>query len=341
MESKNKHAGFAIAIAWPETLCKQPNSWYDKPMKWAGFNKNWFYRAGHAALILVDGKTSKCHYYDFGRYHAPYMHGRVRSAKSDHDLAIPVKAVISPDGRQIENLHEIATALQNNPAYHGDGTVFLSHCRIDFNAAISKAEEMQESSPLLYGPFVNGGSNCSRFVNTVIRAGKPALKQLLRLRYFVPFTPTPMNNVNSLDHKIAAPSVHSNGGCVQKRLKPEELSSTLAAPERHPSIHAEARWLSGEGAGSWFHVAYVGYNYSITRYSPDGKVECNGLFACDNGQLINLTLPFSIVHLSHCARVAIEQNGLTHTFFRLTAFDQKQPDQTAVSEIGTTTQNTF
>lgn len=335
------HAGFAIAIAWPETLCKQPNAWYDKPMKWTGFNKNWFYRAGHAALILVDGKTALCHYYDFGRYHAPYMLGRVRSAKSDHDLAVPVKAVFSPDGRQIENLHAIAAALQNNSSYHGDGTVFLSYSSIDFDAALRKAEEMQQSSPLLYGPFINGGSNCSRFVNTVIRAGKPALKQVLRLRYFVPFTPTPMNNVNALDHKIAVPSAHSNGGCVQKRLKPEELLSTLAAPERHPQIPAEAQWLSGEGAGSWFHIVFFDYYFRITRYSPDAKVECNSLFACESELQFNLTLPFKVVHLSHCNRVTIVQNGIAHTFIRLTAFEQKQHNQTALSETGTTTQNTL
>jgi hypothetical protein len=333
MESKIMHTGFAIAIAWPATLCKQPNAWYDKPMKWTGFNKNWFYRAGHAALIMVDEKTSKCHYYDFGRYHAPYMHGRVRSAITDHDLAVPVKAVISPDGRQIENLHEIATALQDNPAFHGDGTVFLSYCSIDFNAAFSKAEKMQQSSPLPYGPFIIGGSNCSRFVNTVIRAGNPALKQMLRLRYFVPFTPTPMNNVNALDHKIAAPSVHSNGGCVQKRLKPEELSSTLAAPVRHPQIPEDAQWLSGEGAGSWFHIAFFDYNYRITRFSPDGYVECIGLFACENELQFSPDRPFKVIHMSHCNRITVTQNGNTLSFQRLNVFNNllEFPDKIEIS----------
>jgi hypothetical protein len=320
MYSKKRNAGFAIAVAWPETLCKQPGTWYDTPMTWAGFNKNWFYRAGHAALILVDGKTSGCHYYDFGRYHAPYMNGRVRSAETDHDLAIPIKAIISPDGRYIQNLPSIASVLQNNPSYHGDGTVFLSYCHIDYDAAFSKAEEMQRSSPLPYGPFIRNGSNCSRFVNTVIRAGKPGLKQVFRLRYFVPFTPTPMNNVNALDHEIAVPPVFSSGTCVEKRLSPEELKTTLAAPERHTHIPADAQWLSGEGAGSWFHISHFDYNYRIVRYSPDGEIECSGLFVNDNEMHFNLNLPYKVSYLSHCNQITLQQNGYLFTFERLSAF---------------------
>ena len=48
-----KNSGFAIAIAWPETHCKQPGSWYDDLMGRFGINRNNYYRAGHAALVIV------------------------------------------------------------------------------------------------------------------------------------------------------------------------------------------------------------------------------------------------------------------------------------------------
>lgn len=323
MQNTNRHNGFAIAIAWPETLCKQPGTWYDKPMIWAGFNKNWFYRAGHAALILVDDKTSSCHYYDFGRYHAPFRHGRARSALTDHDLAINTKAIISPDGRHIENLQALAEELQNNPSYHGDGKVYLSCGRIVFDLAKAKADELQQTGAIPYGPFVRNGSNCSRFVNTVIRAGKPAFISALRLRYFVPLTPTPMNNVNAFAHKIAVPSMLQNGLCAEKRLTADQLNLTLVAPVRHPDIPDDAQWLSGEGAGSWFHIAPYDYSYMITRYSPDGKFECSSLFVNSNELHFNMNQPYKITHLSHCNQITLEQNGYLFSFKRMSAFKTK------------------
>jgi hypothetical protein len=198
---KIKHTGFAIALAWPATLCKQPNSWYDMPLRWLGINKNWFYKAGHAALVLIDDKEQKCHYFDFGRYHAPFNYGRVRSAVTDHDLAVRTIPRISNDGLRIENFRDILDELQHNKACHGDGKLYASYCRINFELAWQKILQLQDSCPLPYGPFVRGGSNCSRFVKDAIVAGKPHWRQAFRLRYLVPFTPTTLNNVNSLKSK--------------------------------------------------------------------------------------------------------------------------------------------
>ena len=72
MNSRNKHTGFAIAIAWPETWCKQSGAWWDNFLNWLGISKNNYFKVGHAALVLIDDKTNKCHYFDFGRYHTPF-----------------------------------------------------------------------------------------------------------------------------------------------------------------------------------------------------------------------------------------------------------------------------
>ena len=97
MSSRRKDSGFAIAIAWPQTYCKQPGSWYDPLTALLGINRNNYYRAGHAALVLIDIQGKKCHYFDFGRYHSPFQHGRVRSAETDHDLKMFTRPVISFD----------------------------------------------------------------------------------------------------------------------------------------------------------------------------------------------------------------------------------------------------
>ena len=52
--------GFAIALAWPQTWCKQAGSWYEGITRFLGFNQNGYYQAGHAAIVLVE-LTGTCH----------------------------------------------------------------------------------------------------------------------------------------------------------------------------------------------------------------------------------------------------------------------------------------
>jgi hypothetical protein len=318
MKHTQHHTGFAIAIAWPETLCKQPNSWYDMLLRWLGINKNWFYKAGHAALVLIDDHEQKCHYFDFGRYHAPFNYARVRSAVTDHDLAMQTIPSISNDGNSIENFREILEELQQNKACHGDGKLYASYCRIDFQLAWKKVLELQNACPLPYGPFVRGGSNCSRFVNDAIVAGKPDWRQTISLKIFVPLTPSTMNNVNPLKSKTVIPDLGQTTGVdFSKKLTKDQLKNTLPAPPKHHSIPDKAQWLSGEGAGSWFKIKKDGANYLISRYSPEGKTECEGLFYINDGKPFNPGLDYSFVHLSHCWHVRIEQDNQVLDFYRV------------------------
>lgn len=190
------HKGFVIALAWPQTKCKQAGGWYDGLMILTGFNRDYFYTAGHAATVLVEETTGECHYFDFGRYHSPYAHGRVRSADTDHDLEIKTKAIIAGD--EILNFQEILEELFANESCHGSGPLYGSYSRINFAESYRKALQLQQKSPIIYGPFVAGGTNCSRFVSSVIRAGLPFSLKRLKVALAVPVTPTPLNNVKNL-----------------------------------------------------------------------------------------------------------------------------------------------
>lgn len=194
----SKKTGIAIALAWPETLCKQPGSWYDKPLLLLGINKNHYYKVGHAAVVLVSYADNSCHYFDFGRYHAPFQHGRVRSAVTDHDLRIFTKANIS-NGKLL-NFTDILFELFQNESCHGNGSLHASYCEVNFENSMNTANKLQAMSPIRYGPFLPKGTNCSRFVNSVILSGKPKLVH--RILLFSPKTlsPTPMSNVSSLNH---------------------------------------------------------------------------------------------------------------------------------------------
>lgn len=200
--SKDRTTGTAIAIAWPDTLCKQPGSWYDPLAKWMGINKGYFYKVGHAAVVLIDHQQKKAHYFDFGRYHAPFQHGRVRSAVTDHELKINTPVALD-EKNKISNIHEILTELNDNQGCHGDGPLHAGITSVNFKKGIEKAVEMQQKSPLLYGPFVRKGTNCSRFVNSVLTTGVPSLWRKFLLK--ISASPTPLWNVKVLNEQLVLP----------------------------------------------------------------------------------------------------------------------------------------
>ncbi len=318
MSVGNEHTGIAIALAWPQTYCKQPGGWYDPITLFLGLNKNNYYKVGHAALVLVDPKTTKVHYFDFGRYHAPYKHGRVRSADTDYDLEVKTVPVLSPDSKRIENFREILTELQQNTSCHGEGELFAAYCTVDIKKSFAKARQMQDESPIPYGPFVPNGSNCSRFVNTVIKAGKPNFRHWFGLNFKIPLTPTPMSNINALENKQMIPKLSQGEPfCPLKKLNRQVLVSTLPAPERHASIPENAQWLSGEGAGSWFVFELEGTLLKVTRYSPDGVIECTGLYENrDAIKLLNRHNTFSVSYPSNCKIVSLKVSGTQIRFQR-------------------------
>jgi len=339
MSAPNKNSGFAIALAWPATYCKEPGSWYDPVTRWLGISRHNYYRAGHAALVLIDSEELKCHYFDFGRYHAPYQHGRVSGAITDHDLMMQTEPRISADGRSIENLDEVLSELQHNAACHGEGPLHASYTRIDFARARDKALEIQETGPIPYGPFVPGGSNCSRFVHTAIMTGKPDWGDRLRLKYFMPFTPTPLGNVRALRHKKVVPVMREGVPFVPVRpLSREELGTTLPAPVRHPDIPEDAQWLSGEGAGSWFSLRFRDVFLVVTRYAPDGTEECKGMFQedvsvrrkMDHTLLRQNISDFRIDHPSNCKEVTLLYQGIPLRFERTDFEHRMQMDQLPV-----------
>lgn len=202
MERGIKHNGFAIALAWPETMCKQVGAWYDPLMRLTGFNKDGYYHIGHSAVLLVDDETKMCQYFDFGRYHSPHGHGRVRSAETDHDLRLNTKAQFSDDASEILNLGEILTELYTNPSTHGTGTIKGAATRINFDKAVSLARKMQEKDFLPYGVFERASSNCSRFVNRVLCVGKPTLFERLKLQVPLTVSPSPAWNLFAVSGEV-------------------------------------------------------------------------------------------------------------------------------------------
>jgi hypothetical protein len=329
--SQIKHTGYAIALAWPETYCKQAGAWYDFLLRKTGFNSCNHYRVGHAAVVLIAMDSGKCHYFDFGRYHAPLGYGRVRDENTDHDLAMHTRAEIS-SSNSIENIHDILHELYKNPSCHGVGPIHASITLINFKKAYSYAKKMQRNNPWEYGPFTWNGTNCSRFVRRVILSGSPPLKNLFRLALPFTISPSPMENVRSLGQRLVYGMMKISRESYRYDLtasypKPMDLNQTLKEPQRPEDLPEKAQWLAGEGAGSWFHIKSSGDLFNVFRFNPDGDLECSGLFFSLGTQILDLKMAFEFIHISHCDQVLIRQKGNLFPLKRVkTEKNQKKDD---------------
>jgi hypothetical protein len=95
------------------------------------------------------------------------------------------------------------------------------------------------------------------------------------------------------------------------------LKTTLVAPKLPGNLPKTAQWLAGEGAGSWFVIEPKSTGFEIKRYSPDGNLECEGIFKAENQTEFNIEKYYQFTHLSHCKTVRILQENTTFVFNRL------------------------
>jgi hypothetical protein len=296
--------GIAIALAWPQTYCKQAGAWYDGTMKLFGFSKNNYFQVGHAAIVLIDFKSTICHYFDFGRYHSPFGYGRVRSSKTDFDLKMKTKAKISKE-LSLLNYQAILEELLNNKACHGDGSIHASYTFIEFEKAYQKAMEMQEKSPIPYGPFLINGTNCSRFVRTVLVQGTNSIAEKIRLLIPYSVSPTPLTNVKSLNNQVIL--IKNEPVLIPSKQSKNELNSTLPEPINKNEVPQNSIWLAGEGAGSWFKMIELDQDIKVIRYSSTGCIENEGVF--EGTSNFNLNQHFTITYPSNDRVLTIIQHN--------------------------------
>lgn len=190
-----KSSGILVALAWPETYCKGTGAWYDSWAEKLGISKNFYYRVGHAALVLVDGDYGAAEYFDFGRYHCPPGLGRVRSVYTDHDLKIHFQPQIKECGN-LANLPELLIELNDMPQCHGDGPLIAAQTLVNYQKSRAYIAQLQAQEFIPYGPFVKGGSNCARFVLNTLDAGYEFFNWRIKLAK-IP-SPLPLVMVKSL-----------------------------------------------------------------------------------------------------------------------------------------------
>lgn len=210
-----KNIGTLIAVSWPQTPVLKEGKWYDCIMKALGFLKNDFYEAGHASLVMVNHKDKEFLYLDFGRYHTPKKHGRVRDKFTDPELTIRTKAII--EGTKIMNLEALFEELAELKATHGEGRLIAGEMFTNrYLTVLEKAKKIQNREAVKYGPFNIRGSNCSRFVTQSCRLSKFGLIKKLLVYFPYTITPTPRTNVKIIND-YSYYHEYKNGELIKKK----------------------------------------------------------------------------------------------------------------------------
>ncbi len=180
-------------LAWPEGYVSAAGAWYDK-----FFSINGKYRVGHSAAVLINSKEGKAYYFDFGRYHTPKGYGRVRDEETDPDLTLPNVNIKSD---KIVNLNDILVFLSKLKSTHGEGRLYASLLsEVSFFNAYNYAKKLQNKGMVKYGPFVYGGTNCSRFTASLAISSLPPFFKKIRLRFPFTISPSPKRNVSILNN---------------------------------------------------------------------------------------------------------------------------------------------
>lgn len=87
-----------------------------------------------------------------------------------------------------------------------------------------------------------------------------------------------------------------------------KTAATLPPPGRPGNLSENAKWLAGEGAGSWFVIEPLNACYRVKRFSPTGNLECEGDFFNTVETPFDATMEFEMTYLSHCEQVTVRQN---------------------------------
>jgi len=188
--------GVLIILAYPAEFVSMIPAWYRKPMEWIGMVNDGKTCVGHAAMALVERKTGKIYYGDFGRYITPFGYGRTRMEFTDPDVDFDYQVEFDEQGLVADPI-ALFKHLYNHPEKtHGGDIMYVSlNHNTDFDACFDFMKRMNDKGSIIYDPFGKGRSNCSRFVYDAVLAGHIDPQESRFLKRKSPLTPSPLANV--------------------------------------------------------------------------------------------------------------------------------------------------
>jgi len=311
-------SGKIIVLAYPDTFVSLSDEWQCKLLPLVGLGTWNYIKAGHAAIILIENKTGKANYYDFGRYNTPKGLGRVRSATTDNELQIPFKAKLIGNG-PLENLSDFLLWLDANPQKtHGDGRLIASVCEeISFEKAEKFVLNLHQKGSIPYRAFKSDGSNCSRFVAETLLASTKNKKIIKGLNHNKKFTPSTVGNVeiatNSELFEVNDGKINKyNGSALKENLTNyfHRKNETTIEKDTLPELPRFAQMLEGIGSSAWFDIELLDYSenlFRVRKYNDQHQLDYSGFFKSESE--FDVLKPYQITYDSHCEFCHIIQNN--------------------------------
>lgn len=186
-----------VVVGFPEEIVAATPDFYSEIMPLFGFGRDKRVRAGHIGLVIAKEGSPEFQYFDVGRYLSPVGYSRLRGANTDPELTIEIDA--QWDGKQLKNVPELLLWLEKHPEVTcGEGTLYasVSQC-IDYNRTMQFINHLQSMEIFSYGPFVNEGSNCTRFVADALHHGVCDEKVLKQVKALYSLTPSCLGNIEA------------------------------------------------------------------------------------------------------------------------------------------------
>ena len=273
-------------------------------------------------MVLAKVDSELFEYFDFGRYISPIGIARARGANNDKDVTIEIKA--KWQNGKLANIEELLSYLYERPELtRGEGDLYASITQnINYQRVKDYVDFIQEHGMMPYGPFIENGTNCSRFVTDAVVNGTLDKEVAERMDKIYRITPAVLNGVdaaNTSDHYYVASAdgvrkESENLHDIQyaflhdKGLRYENLIDTQKGKLEKPDTPAPVdglKWLGGVGYGVWFGIKPTEQNdiFSVEQYSAEGKLIFKAPFKTN--EKIDLDKDFSYGYPSHYGQVVL------------------------------------
>lgn len=324
--------GFVVILSYPDTVVRPAYSEFSSKV-WPlfGVGTKHAVQAGHAALLLIEKKSGKVEYFDFGRYITSTGYGRVRSKDTDVELEVPIKAKVAND--EVSNLEALLLWLEAHPEKtHGEGRLVAGvNALVDYQKAKDYIAYLVEEKEIAYGAFVKKGSNCARFVTDTLVNSCVNRSVKAKLKTSNLFTPSPIGNVikgttqdkiyEVFQQKIRAYENRSvlkeYFACFLNKFDRELNLLGTELPNKTLFDLENGTWLGGIGSGAWFRIENkVSERFQIARYAHDGTLEFEGDFKVNDNSFA-FCKTYQFVHPTNCKEAFVVQENKTFLFARI------------------------
>ena len=321
--------GIIIILAYPDTIVRPAYTEFSAKIgPKIGVGGKHAVKAGHAALLLIKKNNPEIKYYDFGRYITSFGFGRVRSAMTDVELVVPIKAKF--ENNKLSNFKEIILWIENHPEKtHGDGKLVttINH-KINYEKALAYIDNLVSKKEIPYGAFVKG-SNCARFVTDTIIASSTKKKITRKLKTSNLFTPSPIGNVikGSTTDEVFEVYQQKISNYQNRSILKEYRESFFQKYNNQPNLIGTEKpnlkvfdlkngtWLGGIGSGAWFIISkQISQNkFEIQRFTAYGTLDFKGTFYIDKTNF-KLNKQHEFLHPTNCIEAFVKQGNTTYFF---------------------------